>query len=198
STTTNTEKLLATVAADVMVAGGSNTVCFNDSVGGAAGASPFSADATGGATFQGPITAQGLTLTGGSALAVPSLNINGDGNMTKNPRASWTGYLGATSNSANVVFSQWSNSTPLKITTINVIALSAPAGCTTAAQFFVHDVAGSSNSTAAVVANGSGSGSATGLSFSASAGDTIQLMYTAAGCTTQAQLVNVTVEVEPQ
>lgn len=162
------------------------------------GASPLSTDSTGGATFQGPVTAQGLTLTGGNPLAVPSLNINGDGTMTKNPRISWTGYLGATSNSSNVVFSQWTNSTPLKVTTINVIALAAPAGCTTAPQFFVHDVAQSTNSTAAVVANGSGSGSATGLSFSANAGDTIQLMYTAAGCTTQAQLINASVEVEPQ
>src|SRR5207237_7263973 len=42
STTSNTEKLLATVAADAMVPGGSNTVCYNDSVGGAAGANPLS------------------------------------------------------------------------------------------------------------------------------------------------------------
>ena len=198
STSAGTEKLLATVAADQMVAGGSNTVCYNDQAGGAAGANPLSADLTGGATFQGPVTAQGLTLTGSNPLAVPALNINGDGNMTKNPRIAWTGYLGATSNNPNIVFAQWSNSTPLKITAINVIALSAPAGCTSSTQFFVHDVAGSSNSSAATVANGSGSGSATGLSFSANVGDTIQLMYTAVGCTTQAQLVNVTVEVEPQ
>jgi hypothetical protein len=198
STTTGTEKLLATVDADGMVPGGSNTVCYNDQVGGAAGANPLSVDNTGGGDFQGPITAQGLTLTGGAPLAVPSLNINGDGNMTKNPRISWTGYLGATSNSSNVVFSQWTNSTPLKVTTINVIALSAPAGCTTIPQFFVHDVAQSTNSTAATIANGSGSGSATGLSFSVNAGDTIQLTYTAAGCTTQAQLINASVEVEPQ
>jgi hypothetical protein len=37
-----------------------------------------------------------------------------------------------------------------------------------------------------------------GLSFSANAGDTLQLMYTAGGCTTQAQLINVSAEVEPQ
>ena len=198
STTTGTEKLLATVPADQMVPGPSNTVCYNDQTGSAAGANPFNIDSTGGAIFQGPVTAQGLTLTGSNALAVPSLNINGDGNMTKNPRIAWNGYLGATSNNPNIVFAQWSNSTPLKITTINVIALSAAAGCTTATQFFVHDVAASSNSTAATVPNGSGSGSATGLNFAVNAGDTIQLMYTAAGCTTQAQLINATVEVEPQ
>jgi hypothetical protein len=126
------------------------------------------------------------------------LNINGDGNMTKNPRASFGGYLGATSNASNIVFAQWSNSVPLKVTAINVIALSAPAGCTTTPQFFIHDVAQSTNSSAAIVANGSGSGSITGLSFSANAGDTLQLMYSAGGCTIQAQLINVSAEVEPQ
>jgi hypothetical protein len=179
STTAGNEKLLATVAVDSMLTCGSNLACYNDASGGAAGASPLSTDATG-------------------AIATPALSINGDGTMTKNPRTIWSGYLAATTNNPNIPFAQWTNSTPLKITTINVIALSAPVGCSSSTQFFVHDVAQSTNSTAASVANGSGSGSATGLNFPVAAGDTMQLMYTASGCTTQGQLINASVELQPQ
>lgn len=179
ATTSGSEKLLATVAADSMLSCGSNLVCYNDAAGSATGVSPLSSDSTG-------------------ALAAPIVNIGGDGNMTHNPHIAWSGYLAATTNNPNVVFAQWSNTTPLKITTINVIDSSSPAGCSSSTQFFVHDVAQSTNSTAATVSNGSGSGVATNVNFSVAAGDTIQLMYTAAGCTTQASLINVTVEVEPQ
>ncbi len=198
STSTGTEKLLATIAADQMIAGASNTVCYNDAAGGAAGASPVSTDSTGGATFQGPISAQGLTLAGGSGLAVPSLNINGDGNMTRNPRIPWTAYLASTTNNTGITFAQWTNSAPVKIVSIFGIASGAPAGCTSSIQFFVHDVAQSSNTSAATLANGAGNTSLVNPNFSVASGDTIQLQYTAAGCTTQASGVNVTVEVEPQ
>jgi len=179
STSSGTEKLLATVAVDAMQVCGSNLACYNDTAGGAAGASPLNTDTTG-------------------AIVAPSLNINGDGTMTKVPRIAWSAYLATTTNNPNVVFAQWSNSTPLKITTINVIATSSPAGCSSSTQFFVHDVAQSTNSAAATVANGSGSGFAGSLNFAVAAGDTVQLMYTATGCTTQAQLINVAVEVQPQ
>jgi hypothetical protein len=199
STTTGTEKLLATVAADRMVAGGSNTSCYNDAAGGAAGASPVSTDATGGGDFQGPVSAQSLTITGGSGLAVPSLNINGDGTMTENPRVAWGSWVSQTFNGTGNLVAQWPNHTPLKITGIfGIVTGSAPAGCTSPIQFFIHDVALNSNSTAATLSNGGGNTTSATPNFAVNAGDTIQLQYTSVGCTSNALGLNMTVEVEPQ
>jgi hypothetical protein len=187
------------LAADRMVAGASNTVCYNDAAGGAVGASPLSSDSTGGATFQGPVTAQSLNLTGGGGLAVPALNINGDGSMTKNPRVAWGSWVSQTFNGAGSIVAQWPNTGPLKVTSIfGIVTGAPPAGCTSPIQFFIHDVALNSNSTAATLSNGNSNTTNPNPTFSVNAGDTIQLQYTAVGCTSNAVGLNMTIEVEPQ
>lgn len=197
STTTGTEKLLATVNADQMLIGGSNQVCYNDAAGGAAGASPNSTDSTGGATFQGPITAQGLTLTGSSPLAVPALNINGDGNMTKNPRIPWHTYYQALASNTAVIMNQWTNTGPFKVISLAVLNPTTGVGCTTA-NLILYDVAKAQTVTTMAIPNGQNSTISSGINYSVASGDTLQLQYTAAGCSTYPAQLNVTVEVEPQ
>ena len=192
STTSGSEKLLATVNADQMIPGTSNLLCYNDAAGGAAGASPSGTDATGGANIPGPITA-------GQSVSTPVLNVNGDGNMTKNPRIPWTGYLSQTSNATAVTFAQWSNSTPIVMRGLVGINSGAPAGCTSAISFWIHDVALNADSSAVTVSNGAGnSTSLSGQNFQVNAGDTVQMRYTATGCTTNLFGMNLTAEFEPQ
>jgi hypothetical protein len=158
-----------------------------------------STDSTGGATFQGPVTAQSLSLTGGGGLAIPALNINGDGNMTHNPRTAWGSWLSQTFNGTGNLIAQWPNHGPLKVTGIfGLVTGSNPAGCTSPIQFFIHDVALNSNSTAATLANGAGNTTSVSPNFAVASGDTLQLQYTAVGCTSGAVGMNFTVEVEPQ
>jgi len=164
-----------------------------------AGANPLSTDATGGADFQGPVSAQGLTLNGGNPLAVPALNINGDGNMTKNPRIPWGVYLKQTSNATGVTFAQWPNSTPMVLKGMFGIALGASGGCSSPISFWIHNVTQNTDSNTVTFANGAGNtNNLTGQSFQIAAGETAQFRYTATRCTTSLFDAIITAEFEPQ
>ncbi|GEM_PF-1839520 len=192
STSTGTEKLLATVNQDQLIPGTSNLLCYNDAAGGAVGANPPTVDSTGGVNIPGPATF-------GQTVSPPSLNINGDGVMTKNPRIPWTAYLSQTSNATGVTFAQWTNSTPMVLRGMVEINLGAPAGCTSPISFWIHDVAQSTDSNTVTVSNGAGnSTSLSGQNFQVNAGDTLQMRYTATGCTTSLFNANLTAEFEPQ
>lgn len=156
------------------------------------GANPPTVDSTGGVNIPGPATF-------GQTVSPPSLNINGDGVMTKNPRIPWTAYLSQTSNATGVTFAQWTNSTPMVLRGMVEINLGAPAGCTSPISFWIHDVAQSTDSNTVTVSNGAGnSTSLSGQNFQVNAGDTLQMRYTATGCTTSLFNANLTAEFEPQ
>lgn len=198
ATTTSAEKLLATVNADKMIDGTNDQVCYNDAAAGAAGATPNPTDTTGGATFQGPVTASGLTLTGSTITAFPS-GISIDATMTKVPHYPWNVYIDTAGNNTALGVAEWVNSGPVKITGLIAIAGSASVGCTSSTQFWVHNVTANTDSTAATLANGQGSSSNTlGLSFAAASGDSLLLRYTATGCTTSPRFINVTVDIQAQ